>query len=135
MNDEKELLNNSSSRAILNFGHTFGHALESMNNYKSNLNHGEAISIGMILAAKISKKIGNISKYQLDDIICHFKNFGLPTKSNLIKKDKFYKLLTSDKKNQGEKINIILLNEIGKAYFARNFQIKEIKNLILKQIQ
>ena len=40
--------------AILNFGHTFGHALESINNYKSSLNHGEAISIGMIIAAKIS---------------------------------------------------------------------------------
>ena len=54
--DEKETLTNSSSRAMLNFGHTFGHALETMNNYNTNLTHGEAISIGMALAAKISYK-------------------------------------------------------------------------------
>ena len=52
--DEKEKRINSSSRAMLNFGHTFGHALESINKYRSNLTHGEAISIGMILATKIS---------------------------------------------------------------------------------
>ena len=65
INDEKETLTNSSSRAMLNFGHTFGHALEVMNKYNKNFTHGEAISIGMILATKISHKIGNISQSQV----------------------------------------------------------------------
>ena len=128
--DEKENLKNSSSRAMLNFGHTFGHVLESMNNYKSSLTHGEAISIGMILAAKISYKTNNTSKNQLEDLIIHFKNAKLRINSNMIGKKEFYKKLINDKKNSNEKINLILLKEIGKAYYARSFNIHEIKNLI-----
>ena len=130
INDEKETLKNSSSRAMLNFGHTFGHALESLNNYKSSLSHGEAVSIGMIIAAKISYLIGSLPKYQLDEIIDHFKNCDLPIKSNLIKKEKFYKLLINDKKNQNDEINLILLNKIGKAFYAKNFELIKLKNLI-----
>ena len=132
--DEKEILNNSSSRAILNFGHTFGHALESLNNYKSSLSHGEAISIGMIIASKISYLIGNLPKYQLDDIIYHFKNCGLPINNNLIKKEKFYKLLINDKKNRNEKINLILLHRIGNARLAKNLELDKIKKLILHKL-
>ena len=130
INDEKETLNNSSSRAMLNFGHTFGHALESINNYKSSLSHGEAISIGMVIATKISYLIGRLPKYQLDEIMDHFKNCGLPIKSSLIKKEKFYKLLINDKKNQNDEINLILLNKIGKAFYAKNFELIKLKNLI-----
>lgn len=134
IHDERELLNNSLSRAILNFGHTFGHALESLNNYKSTLTHGEAISIGMIIATKISYLIGSLPKYQLDEIIGHFKNCGLPIKSNLVKKEKFYKLLINDKKNQNDKINLILLSKIGKAFYAKNFELKKIKNLVFQTL-
>ena len=131
MEDEKESLKNSSSRAILNFGHTFGHALESINEYKSTLTHGEAISIGMVIAVKISHQIGRLSKYQLDDIIEHFNKCGLPTSNNLIKKDRYYKFLINDKKNQNKKINLILLNKIGEAFYAKNFELNKIKNLVL----
>ena len=134
MEDEKESLKNSSSRAILNFGHTFGHALESINEYKSTLTHGEAISIGMVIAVKISHQIGRLSKYQLDDIIEHFNKCGLPTSNNLIKKDRYYKFLINDKKNQNKKINLILLNKIGKAFYAKNFELKKIKNLVLQTL-
>ena len=128
--DEKENLKDSSSRAMLNFGHTFGHALESTNNYKSNLTHGEAISIGMILAAKISYKTKKIKKNQLEDLIMHFKNAKLPIDSNMTRKKNFYNKLKNDKKNLNGKINLILLNNIGKAYFARNFKINNIINII-----
>ena len=82
--------------------------------------------LGMIIAAKISYLIGNLPKYQLDKIICHFKNCGLPIKSNLVKKEKFYKLLINDKKNQNAKINLILLSKIGKAFYAKNFELTTI---------
>ena len=59
--DEKEKLKNKYSRAILNFGHTFGHALETYYNYNKKLTHGEAISIGMIIASKISYKLNYLS--------------------------------------------------------------------------
>ena len=132
--DEKEILKNSSSRAILNFGHTFGHALESTNNYKSSLNHGEAIAIGMISASKISYLTGSLSKKQLEEIIFHFKICSLPIKSKLINDKKFSKLLINDKKNQSNKINLILLKNIGNAFYAKNFEVKKVMSLILKRI-
>ena len=134
INDEKETLTSSSSRAMLNFGHTFGHALEVMNNYKKNFTHGDAISIGMILATKISQNMGNISQSQLDKIILHFKNTGLKTNSILIRNKNFIKLLLNDKKSQNNKIHLVLLKEIGKAYYARNFTLKDIKDLIFQTI-
>ena len=54
LKDEKENLKNINSRAILNFGHTFGHVIEQTNDYKTNLNHGEAVAIGMVMASKLS---------------------------------------------------------------------------------
>ena len=128
--DEKEKLVNSSSRAMLNFGHTFGHALESINKYRSNLTHGEAISIGMILAAKISYRMKNIRRSELDDIIYHFKQAGLPYSTKSMINNKLYKAITADKKNTNNKINLILLKKVGEAYYKRGLNITELKNLI-----
>ena len=131
--DQKEDLNINSpskTRAILNFGHTFGHALESINKYRTNLNHGEAISIGMVMAARISYKLNNINKHELEDIIDHFKKVGLPTSSKMIQKNKFYNLILSDKKNTQNNINLILLKKIGLAYYKKGLNIKKIKNLL-----
>ncbi len=130
ISDEKEKLVNSSSRAMLNFGHTFGHALESINKYRSNLTHGEAISIGMILAAQISYRMKNIKRSELNDIIYHFKKAGLPhtTKSKI--NNKLYNAITADKKNTNNKLNLILLKKVGEAYYKRGLSISELKNLI-----
>jgi len=128
--DEKEKLVNSSSRAMLNFGHTFGHALESINKYRSNLTHGEAISIGMILATKISYRMKNIRRSELDDIIFHFKQAGLPYSIKSMINNKLYKAITADKKNTNNKINLILLKKVGEAYYKRGLNITELKNLI-----
>ena len=128
--DEKEKLVNSSSRAMLNFGHTFGHALESINKYRSNLSHGEAISIGMILATKISYRMKNIRRSELDDIIYHFKQAGLPYSTKSMINNKLYKAILADKKNTNNKINLILLKKVGEAYYKRGLNITELKNLI-----
>jgi len=128
--DEKENLKNSNSRAMLNFGHTFGHALEVMNQYNKKLTHGEAISIGMICASKISFKLGNITNKQYNQIINHFKRVGLPCFDKRIKSKKIFELIKSDKKNMQQKINLILLKKIGKAYFERGLEIKKIKDLL-----
>lgn len=128
--DEKEKLVNSSSRAMLNFGHTIGHALESINKYRSNLTHGEAISIGMILATKISYRMKNIRRSELDDIIYHFKQAGLPYSTKSIINNKLYKAIAADKKNTNNKINLILLKKVGEAYYKRGLNITELKNLI-----
>ena len=115
---------------MLNFGHTFGHALESINKYRSNLTHGEAISIGMILATKISYRMKNIRRSELDDIIYHFKQAGLPYSTKSMINNKLYKAITADKKNTNNKINLILLKKVGEAYYKRGLNITELKNLI-----
>jgi len=129
-NDEKEKLINNSSRAMLNFGHTFGHALELMNKYNNKLSHGEAVSIGMALAAKISNKFNFITIQEYDDLILHLKKVKLPYSDERIKNDLLYKLMLSDKKNSNNKINLILLKKIGKGYFKRGLSKQEVKKLL-----
>jgi len=128
--DNKEKLINKNSRAILNFGHTFGHAIETFYNYKTKITHGEAISIGMIFASKLSKNLGYISIDELDKIINHFKRTGLPIRDNNINYKKILTILKKDKKNNNDKINLILLKKIGRAYFARNVNPKNIIEIL-----
>ena len=115
---------------MLNFGHTFGHALETMNNYNTKLTHGEAISIGMSFAAKISYKINNIKEFEYNMIVDHLKKIGLPHHDKSINSNKIYKLIQTDKKNTKGKINLVLLKKIGQAYFERGLDKKRIKKLL-----
>tara|TARA_B100000029_G_C17590956_1_gene962469 strand:+ start:2115 stop:3194 length:1080 start_codon:yes stop_codon:yes gene_type:complete len=131
LSDEKENLTNINSRAILNFGHTFGHAIESINKYKASISHGEAVAIGMVIATKLSYKLNKIGKKEMLDIVKHIKNAKLPIYSNLIKKNNFYKKIINDKKNRNNQVNLILLKNIGSAYFSKNHKLSEIKKMIL----
>tara|TARA_B100001287_G_C22681774_1_gene530851 strand:- start:465 stop:1535 length:1071 start_codon:yes stop_codon:yes gene_type:complete len=129
--DPKENLINSHSRAMLNFGHTFGHSLETFYKYK-NINHGEAISIGMIAEAKISNILGYLNDIEFQKIISHFRNAGLKLKDKNISNNKIFKIMLQDKKNTGNQINIILLKNIGSSFFKRNINIDILKRIIKK---
>ncbi len=111
-------VNEKNSRMILNFGHTFAHAIEAKNNYSKKTTHGEAVLSGMILATKLSvikkvcpykvlKRIKNI--YLQNNLDYTYKNF-----SNKNSIDKLIPYLKNDKKNNDDKINFILLKNIGK---------------------
>ena len=127
--DPKEKLKNHNSRAMLNFGHTIGHALETFYNYNK-LNHGEAIAIGIIIESKISYKSRLLSKRDLNLIIDHFKKTRLKMEDKNIKKNTILGIIAKDKKNSNNKVNIVLLKKIGIPFFSRNTDIKEIKNLL-----
>ena len=129
-NDPKEKLINFNSRAILNFGHTIGHSLETFYNYNSKLNHGEAISVGMLIEAKISNKLGYLPKIDLNKIEEHFKNAKLKLSDKNIKNNNLLNIIKKDKKNMNGNINIILLKSIGKSFFARNVKFNSIKQII-----
>ena len=116
--DEKESLLNSHSRAMLNFGHTIGHAIESHYNYKK-FNHGEAISIGMITEAKISNYLGLLSSNELYRILIHFKKCNLKIFDKIIKEKKIIKIISKDKKNFNDNINFSLINKIGSSIFYK----------------
>jgi len=116
--DEKERLFNNNSRAMLNFGHTIGHAIESHYNYKK-FNHGEAISIGMITEAKISNYLGMLSFNELERIITHFKKCRLKIYDDILKDKLLINKLINDKKNFLNNINFSLINKIGSSFFYK----------------
>jgi 3-dehydroquinate synthase len=97
-------------RRKLNFGHTFGHAVEKT----TGIPHGQAVSIGMMVAANLSKARGMISQKEVDRIENLLIRFMLPTK---IKgsKDTVLDAMARDKKREGEHIHFVLLQSIGKA--------------------
>ena len=110
--DEKNL------RMVLNFGHTFAHAIEVKNNYSKKITHGEAVLSGMILALRISRLQKYCSTATVNQIEQIYQNNNLSyTFEKYSKKNSINNLLThlkNDKKNNDDKINFILLKKIGK---------------------
>jgi 3-dehydroquinate synthase len=101
-------------RAILNFGHTFGHAIEAATSYEKYL-HGEAVALGMIIAADLSCRLGLIDaavKDRLRDIVARS---GLPTEAPRIGAAKAYELMQMDKKVLGGAVRLVLLEKLGRA--------------------
>jgi len=108
--DERE----TGVRALLNFGHTFGHAIESGLGYGKWL-HGEAVAAGMVMAADLSRRMGLISQADVDRIIALLKRSGLPTTPPGIAPGHLLELMGVDKKAEGGKLRFILLDAIGAA--------------------
>jgi 3-dehydroquinate synthase len=102
----------SKLREILNYGHTLGHAIEKNSGYK--LRHGEAVSIGMVFAAELSKKIAGLSD---DAVLLHrelLRNFDLPVSYPSNKFKPLLALLANDKKVKNSKLRFIGISKIGK---------------------
>lgn len=108
--DERE----SGVRALLNLGHTFGHAIENALGYGVWL-HGEAVAAGMCLAADLSRRLGYLDNQAVNRITSLLKRAKLPTDAPDIGADKYQQLMGLDKKVSGGKIRFIVLNEIGQA--------------------
>ncbi len=111
--DEKE----KNLRAILNFGHTFAHAIETITNYSKKIIHGEAVLIGMVLASRLSNKMGYLKDKELKKIFLLYKklklNFNYKQFINKKNINRVFHIMNNDKKTHGGKINIILLKKIG----------------------
>ena len=109
--DEKE----SGIRAILNFGHTFGHGIELVGQYKE-YNHGEAVALGILSAAKLSQMTEDLSSECVERIYSVFNKAGIRTTTlEEINPEDLYSAMQSDKKKQGKDLNFIVLEKIGKA--------------------
>ncbi len=135
ISDFREKLKSKNSRAILNFGHTIGHAIENSNLYKGNLKHGEAISLGMILELKISSLLNYYPK-RVDSLIEILKKYNLPINYSKYVNKKTIPLLIKkiafDKKVINEDVNIILIGKNGG--FIKKILIRDLKS-ILNQIK
>jgi 3-dehydroquinate synthase len=110
--DEKE----NSLRAILNFGHTFGHAFEKNTNYKK-YRHGEAISAGMVYAGKLSRRMGMLGKEDYHKMVDLFRAFNLPIEVDQ-NPDETIVAMKSDKKVIGDKQKFILIKRIGQVIIS-----------------
>ena len=118
-----------SVRALLNFGHTFGHAIEASKNYKGIL-HGEAVSIGMNMAAAISADQELITHEEYCEIEDMILRLGLPTQiPSKISSTMLMKHLGHDKKKISGKNRFILLNKIGEAFISDQLENKYLKKL------
>jgi 3-dehydroquinate synthase/shikimate kinase/3-dehydroquinate synthase len=123
--------NEKNLRKILNFGHTFAHAYEATMKFSKKLNHGEAVLLGINSAINFSfmNKTLKIKDYKL--IKNHFRNLNLPNKPNkyFTKKNinRILSYMNKDKKNKNKKINLVLINKIGKVSYNSYFENKVIK--------
>lgn len=112
-------------RALLNFGHTLGHAIEKLMNFQ--LYHGECVVLGMIAALNISVTRGHIAQAEYDDAIQMFKDYAFPTNVTGISIDDVIRVSKSDKKMEANQIKFILLKQIGNAYIDRTVTDDEMK--------
>ena len=119
--DEKE----NGIRAILNFGHTFGHAIEAHHGYKK-ITHGAAITMGMVIAAKVSLFEGHIKDYHLENIINVIKSLGLKADHKKYKYSDLKKYMKIDKKVSDGQLNLILIDKNFNAFKTSNFSNKNI---------
>jgi len=125
--DERE----SGRRALLNLGHTFGHAIETAQGYKQCL-HGEAIAIGMCLAAQFSARLGWITDSDVIRIMALFEKTGLPTQIPIgLTADNMLKLMQVDKKVHNGKIRLVLLKNIGEAVVTDQYDFALLRQMLL----
>ncbi|HSA58939.1 MAG TPA: 3-dehydroquinate synthase [bacterium] len=106
--DERE----SSLRMILNFGHTFGHALERLTKYRR-YHHGEAVGFGMVTAARLSERLGFCSRAEAERVRGAVAEAGLPTEAPPIPKARWRAALEVDKKSRGGMIHFVFMTRVG----------------------
>jgi len=114
--DEKE----AGQRALLNLGHTFGHAIETGMGYGVWL-HGEGVGAGMCMAANLSQRLGWLEAQEVERIEALVTRAGLPTRPPDISTEEFLQLMAVDKKVLDGQLRLVLLKGIGKAIVAQDF--------------
>jgi shikimate kinase/3-dehydroquinate synthase len=131
--DERE----NNLRAILNFGHTFGHIFETETGYSNEIFHGEAVAIGMVLAVKMSIELKICDKMILSILTNHLKKIGLSTSPLDIKKswnlDNLLRHLYKDKKVSNGRLTFILVSDIGEAIIKKDVDEREFLS-VMKEV-
>lgn len=113
MADERE----AGVRALLNFGHTFGHAIEGAMGYGRWL-HGEAVGAGMVMAARLSERLGLITASATERLYELVRRAGLPTAPPAIAPERFLELMAVDKKAARGRVRFVLLRALGEAFLT-----------------
>src|SRR5258708_7197427 len=114
--DERE----SGERALLNLGHTFGHAIEAGLGFGTWL-HGEAVAAGTILAARLSERMGLLAAEDVVRRARLFRCAGLPVEAPSLGQDRYLDLMGHDKKVENGRLRLVLLQSLGKAFVTSDF--------------
>ncbi len=122
-------------RALLNLGHTFGHALEAATGYSDRLLHGEGVAIGCALAFEVSARLGLCSQESPSRVRMHLKQMKMKTdlsdiKGNLPNSDELIALMGQDKKVQDGKLRFILARAIGESFVATDVDIDVVRTVL-----
>jgi 3-dehydroquinate synthase len=137
--DERE----TGDRALLNLGHTFGHALEAVTGFSDRLFHGEGVAVGMVLAAQFSAELGMLPPVDVERIINHLGSVGLPTRlqdiagfaqEGLGDADQLLALMAQDKKVKRGKLTFILMEAIGRAVIAKDVDPAKVRDFLQGQL-
>jgi 3-dehydroquinate synthase len=138
--DERE----NGERALLNLGHTFGHALEAATGFSDRLFHGEGVAVGMVLAAELSAQLGMIAAEDARRVKRHLADVGLPTglqdiagfaQEGLADADGLMTLMAQDKKVKRGRLTFILLDAIGRAVIARDVEPSLVRDFLQTKLQ
>jgi len=128
--DERET---SGKRALLNLGHTFGHALEAETGYSDRLLHGEAVALGCVLAFDFSAENGLCSRADADRVRSHFSGVGLPTTLAELglgiaagRGNRLAGHMRHDKKREGGRVAFIMVRGIGQAFFETSVDLEDV---------
>jgi 3-dehydroquinate synthase len=116
-------------RALLNLGHTFGHAIEAGLGYGEWL-HGEAVAAGTMLAARLSAKIGWLGQHDVDRVGTLFQSLGLPIEAPALGADRYVELMSLDKKVRSGRLRLILLRSIGDAVVADDVASEQLRAVL-----
>ena len=126
-------------RALLNLGHTFGHALEAWTGYSDRMLHGEGVSIGMCLAFRLSEHLGLSPKGTAERVTRHLQAVGLPVHINDIPggkadPDELMRLMAQDKKVQRGRLTFILVRGVGEAFVTRDVDPSDVRAFLAREI-
>jgi 3-dehydroquinate synthase len=129
--DERE----EGDRALLNFGHTFGHALETETGFSSRLLHGEAVGLGMVLAFDFAARLGRVTAAESQRVQYHLGEMGLPTRLSAIglggvPADRLLAHMSKDKKVRDGRITLILPRRIGEAFVMKDAPRDELRDFL-----
>jgi shikimate kinase / 3-dehydroquinate synthase len=126
-------------RALLNLGHTFGHALEAWAGFSDRLLHGEGVSIGMCLAFRLSEHLGLAPSGTAERVTRHLQAVGLPVRINDIPggkadADELMRLMAQDKKVQRGRLTFILVRGIGQSFVTRDVEPAAVRAFLAREI-
>ena len=128
--DERE----SGLRAILNFGHTFGHAIEAGAGYGEWL-HGEAVAVGMVMAAELSARAGSLRREDADRVKALIERAGLPVRGPKLAVERYLELMQMDKKAAGGRVRFVLLEALGRATLRGDLEPRLVRESIAAAAQ